>query len=253
MRRKHRKTRPGRLVLIRRPQRPESDWTTPELGEPALQLRLRRVVGQTTQMEDLAALGKEGPHIGTSIHRPSHDLRMIEGRLGLADQPPQHASQRNGLLHGPAGRRGGQGLQMEWEVVFDRRGGLNGLDFQGGADVGQRTGAERQRLRMMRLPSLVLGAQVKGPRVLQIWRQHHSLVPGLPRQLDTQIPRVQRHKGKLEVLADEVFLGKGVEAVDGVPEGTCGTDMLPGESGQARWTIRLANPQFQDTTYCREA
>jgi len=87
---------------------------------------------------------------------------------------------------------------------------------------------------MMGLPSLVLGTEVKSARVLKVRRQDDGLIAGLAGQLDTEIPRVEGHEGKLEVLADEVFLGKGIETVDGIAESTCRADMLPCQSGQAR-------------------
>ena len=44
------------LVLVGSAKGPESDGTSAKLGEPALQLGLRRVVGKTAHVEDLAAL-----------------------------------------------------------------------------------------------------------------------------------------------------------------------------------------------------
>jgi HD superfamily phosphodiesterase len=69
--------------------------------------------------------------------------------------------------------------------------------------------------------------------VLKIWGKNDSLVTSLTGQLHSEIPRIQRHKGELEILADEVFLGKGIEAVDCVTEGTCRADVFPCQSCKA--------------------
>lgn len=118
--------------------------------------------------------------------------------------------------------------------MFDGGGGLDGLHLESSADVGKRAGAKRQRLGVMGLPSLVLGTEIKSARVLKVRRQDDGLIAGLAGQLDTEIPRVEGHEGKLEILANEVFLGKSVETVDGIAESTCRANMLPSQSGQAR-------------------
>lgn len=110
---------------------------------------------------------------------------------------------------------------MEGQVVLDWRRGLDRLDLQGGTDVGQRAGAEGQRLGMVCLPSLILGTKVEGAGVLEIRGQNDRFIPSLSRELDTQVPGVEGHEGELEVLAEKVFLGEGVKAVDGIPEGSC--------------------------------
>jgi hypothetical protein len=89
---------------------------------------------------------------------------------------------------------------MEGQVVLDGCGGLDGLDLQGGTDIGQRAGAEREGLRMVLLPSLVLRAEVKGPGMLKVGGKNDSLITCLTGKLDAEIPRVERHEGKLEVL-----------------------------------------------------
>lgn len=221
------------LVLIRRAQGPEGNRATSKLGEPALQLRLCGVVRQAAQVQDLAALSQESAHISVRIHRAGQDLGVLVGRLRLADQAAEHASERDGLLHGTARGGRGQCLQVEGQVVLDGGGGLHGLHFEGGADVGEGAGTERQRLRVMSLPALILGAQVKGARVLQVGRQDDSLVAGLAGQLHPKIPGVQGHKGKLELFAGEVLLSKRIKPGDGIPESARRADMLPGESCQA--------------------
>lgn len=132
--------------------------------------------------------------------------------------------------------------------------GLNGFDFQSGTDVGEGAGTEGKRLGMVSLPTLVLGTKIKGARVLQVGREDDGLVSSLPRKLHTEIPRVQRHEGKLQVLADEVFLSEGVETVDGIAESACRAHMFPGESSQARYgsekrlglAIGLTTPMYQN-------
>ena len=234
MRRKDSKACTGRLVLIRSPQSPESNGTTTELSEPTLQFRLSSVMGQTAQMQNLAAFGQKGTHIGSGIHGTGHDLGVLVWGLRLADQAPQDTGEGDGFLHSTAGGGGGQGLQVERQVVFDGGGGLNGLNFEGGTDVGQRAGAKGKRLGVMGLPSLVFGTKVEGARVLEIGRKDDGLIAGLAGQLNTKIPRIQGDKGKLQVLGEKVFLGESVEPVDSVTESTCRTDVLPCQSGQTR-------------------
>jgi hypothetical protein len=163
VRRENGEARASGLMLIRCAESPESDRTTTELGEPAFQFRLCSVVGQTAQMENLAALCQEGTNVRSGVHGPSQDLRVLVRRLRLADQATEDASQSDGLLHCPTRRGGGQCLKMEWEVMLDRSGGLNRFDFKRSADVRKGAGTERERLGVMSLPSLVLGAEVKGP------------------------------------------------------------------------------------------
>ena len=234
MRRKDGKASASGLVLVRSPQSPESNGTTAKLSVPALQFRLRGVVGKTAHVKHLAALSKERTHISSGVQRTSKNLRMLVGRLGLADQPAKDASKGDGLLHGTPGRGGSQSLQMERKVMLDRGGGLDGLDLEGSADVGKVAGAERQGLGVVLLPALVFSAQVESTAVLEVRRQDDGLVAGFPGQLDAHVPRVEGHKGEFEVLGEEVLLGKGVEAVDGIAEGSCRADVFPGEGSQAR-------------------
>ena len=125
----------GGLVLLRGPQGPEGNGTTAELGEPALELRLCGVVGQTRHVQDLASLGQEGAHVGASIHGTGQDVRVLVRGLGLADQATEDARQGNSLFHGTSGRGRGQSLQVEGEVVLDGGAGLDSLDLEGGTDV----------------------------------------------------------------------------------------------------------------------
>lgn len=130
---------------------------------------------------------------------------------------------------------------MERQIVLDRRACLDRLDLQGGTDVGEHGRAEWQRLRVVLLPSLVLCSQIKGPRVLEVGREHDSLVTSLTRKLDAQVPGVEGDEGEVEVLRGQVLCSKGIEAVDGIPEGARITNVLPGERRQACCTVALVD------------
>ena len=86
---------------------------------------------------------------------------------------------------------------------------------------------------MVSLPSLILGTQIIGSRVLQIWWQHNGLVPSLPGKLDAQIPRVQGNEGEFVIIGEEVLLSELVEAVDCIAEGPGTADMFPRKGGEA--------------------
>ena len=86
MRRKHSKARASRLMLIRSAQRPESDRATAELSEPALKLRLRGVVRQTTHVENLTAFGQKGSYIGSGIKRSGQHVGMFMPWLRFRQQ-----------------------------------------------------------------------------------------------------------------------------------------------------------------------
>jgi hypothetical protein len=180
-------------------------------------------------VKDLAAFGEESTNVSASIHGASKNLGVLMSRLRLADKSFENASQGDSFLHCAAVRGWGESRQVERQVVFDRGRGLYGLDFEGCADVGQRAGAERQRLWVVRLPSLVFAAEVERARVLEVRWQDDRLVTGLARQLYTEVPRVEGHEGKLQVLGNEVFLSKGIEAIDGVPESSSVADVFPCE------------------------
>lgn len=74
--------------------------------------------------------------------------------------------------------------------------------------------------------------------MLEVRREDHVLVSCFTWQLDPQVPRRQGYESKgglssgAGVLGHEMLVGKGVEAVDGVAEGTSVLDMLPGEGGE---------------------
>jgi hypothetical protein len=71
--------------------------------------------------------------------------------------------------------------------------------------------------------------------MLKVGREDDGLVSCFTWQLNTQIPRFERDKSELEVVSDQMFLGKLVEAVDSVTEGACVLDVLPGEGCQTGW------------------
>lgn len=124
---------------------------------------------------------------------------------------------------------------MERQVVLDGRARLDSLHLEGGADVGERRGAEREGLGVMLLPSLVFGAQIKGPRVLEIRGENNGLVTSFSRELDTQVPGIERDEHEVEVLGRQVLGSEGIKAVDSVSEGAGVADMLPRQGCQARW------------------
>ena len=118
--------------------------------------------------------------------------------------------------------------------MLDRGTRLDGLDLEGGADVGEHRGPKGQRFGVVLLPTLILCAQVKGARVLEVGRQHDGLVAGLSRKLDAKVPGIEGDEDKVEVLGSQILGGKGIESADGVPEGTGISDVLPRERRQAR-------------------
>lgn len=118
--------------------------------------------------------------------------------------------------------------------MLDRSARLHGFDLESSTDVSQRRRAEGQRLRVVLLPSLVLGSQIEGARVLEVWRQNNGLVAGFPWELDPKVPSIQRDEDKVKVLGVEVLGGEGIETVNCVPERASIPNMLPRQSRQAR-------------------
>lgn len=151
-------------------------------------------------MKNLASLRQECTHIGTSIHRPSEDIRVLVRGLGLADQTTKDAGKRDSLFHSTTRGGGGQGLKMERQVVLDGSTRLDSLNLEGGTDIGKRRGAEGQGLRVVLLPSLVFSAKVESARVLKVGREDDRLVASFSGKLDTQIPGLERHKDEIEIL-----------------------------------------------------
>jgi hypothetical protein len=79
------------LVLLGSAQRPKGNGSAAKLGEPALQLRLGGVMGKTRHVKHLAALRQEGTNIGASVHGAGENIRVLVGRLRLADESFEHA------------------------------------------------------------------------------------------------------------------------------------------------------------------
>ena len=71
---------------------------------------------------------------------------------------------------------------------------------------------------MVRLPALVFRTQIKGTRVLEVWRKNDGLIAGLTGQLDTQVPRVERHESEFVIFGQDMLLGEGIESVNGIAE-----------------------------------
>ena len=122
---------------------------------------------------------------------------------------------------------------MEREVVLNWGTGGDWLDLKGSADVGEHGWPEWKRLRVVLLPSLVLGAKVESARMLQVWWKNNGLVTSLARKLHTEIPGIKSDEGEVQVLGDQVLVREGIEAGDSIPEGTGIANMLPGEGSQA--------------------
>ena len=159
---------------------------------------------------------------------------MLVLGLRLADQATQDTGEGDGFVHSPSRRGRSKGLEVERQVVLDGSARLHGLDLESSTDVSQRRRAKGQRLGVVLLPSLILGTQIEGAGVLEIWWQHHGLVTSFPGELDPKVPGVQSDEDKVKVLGVEMFGGEGVETVDRVPERASISNMLPGQCRQAR-------------------
>lgn len=83
---------------------------------------------------------------------------------------------------------------------------------------------------MVLLPALVFSSQVEGARVLQIGRQHDGLVASFPRELNSQIPGIERDEDKVEVLGRQILGSKRVESTDSIPKSTGISNVFPGQS-----------------------
>lgn len=231
-------------MLIWGAESPESDWAATELSEPALKLGLGGVMWETSHVEDLAALGEESTDISAGIHWSGKDIWVLVGWLRLLDQATENAGKSDSLLHSTAWAGWSQSLEVEWKVVLDWGRGGDRLDLKSGTDVGEHRWAEWEGLRVVLLPSLVLGAEIESTGVLEVWWQDNGLVAGLAWKLNAEIPAVEGDEGEVEVLRRQVLVGKRVEAGNGISESACIADMLPSERSQAGCLKRQYFPQL---------
>jgi hypothetical protein len=118
--------------------------------------------------------------------------------------------------------------------MLNRSAGLDRLDLKSSTDVAQHGGAEGQRLGVMLLPALVLGTQIEGAGVLEVWREDHGLVSSLAGKLDTEVPGVKGDEDELEVLRGQVLVGERVEPVDRISKRSGISYVFPSESREAR-------------------
>lgn len=105
--------RTGGLVLVGSTERPEGNWAATELGEPALELRLRGVVGQAAHVENFATLREEGSDVGSGIHWLSEHVGVILWWLRFTNKTSKYSCKRDGLFHSTPWRSWGQRLQVK--------------------------------------------------------------------------------------------------------------------------------------------
>jgi hypothetical protein len=120
---------------------------------------------------------------------------------------------------------------MEGKIMLDRSARLNGLDFKGGADVGEHRRAEGKRLGVVLLPALVLSSQIKGSRMLEVGREDNSLVASFSGKLNTKVPSIEGNENEVEVLGCQVFGGEGVESCDSILKSSRISNMFPRQGG----------------------
>jgi hypothetical protein len=147
-------------------------------------------MGKTAHVKNLAALWQEGANVGAGVHGLGQNVRVVLRRLWLPDKSTKYASERNSLLHSPAGRGRSESLQVKGQVVLNGSRRLDGLHLERRTDVGQGAGPEWKGLWVMCLPPLVLGTEIEGAGVLEVRRENDGLVAGFARQLDTEVPRI---------------------------------------------------------------
>jgi hypothetical protein len=161
MRREYGKSGTGGLMLFRGSKSPECNGSATELSEPTFELGLSSIVGKSRHVKNLAPLREKSSNIGPGIHGPSQDIGMLLGRLRLTNQPPEDSGKSDSLFHCTSWRGRSKSLEVEWKVVLNRSTRLNGLNFESGANVGKHRRSEWQRLRVVLLPALVLGAEIE--------------------------------------------------------------------------------------------
>jgi hypothetical protein len=70
------------------------------------------------------------------------------------------------------------------------------------------------------LPALIFGAEVKGARMLQIRGQNDCFIPSFSGKLHSEIPRIKSNEDEVEVLGDQVFVGKRIKSIDRISKGS---------------------------------
>jgi len=126
------------LAALRGAQGPEGNGTSAVLCEPALQLALGRVVGESAEVQHFGALSQESTYVAACVERASQNVRVslwvrLRGAR-LLHQRAQAASKGHSLLERAAGRRRSQGLKVEGQAACDFAGRANLLDFETSAD-----------------------------------------------------------------------------------------------------------------------
>jgi hypothetical protein len=103
---------------------------------------------------------------------------------------------------------------------------------------------------VVRLESLVLSTKAEQNGMLHVGRENNTLVTGLTRHLNTEVPRSQCDESKLgsstrtSVFVHQVLAGICIERSDSIAEAAGLLNMLPGESGKGR-------AQWCDGSVCR--
>lgn len=87
----------------------------------------------------------------------------------------------------------------------------------------------------MLLPPLVLGTEVEGPRVLEVWGEDDGLVASLAGELDTEVPGIEGDEDEVEVLRRQVLVGESIEPVNSISKGTSVSNVLPSQSRETRY------------------
>lgn len=129
---------------------------------------------------------------------------------------------------------------MERETTSDLSGGAYFLNFKAGTDARQRRAAEGQRLRVVRLESLVFPTKTEQDRVLEVWWKHNVLIAGLTWHLNAEVPWRKGYKGEGRwstwacVLGDQVLICVRVKGRDSAAKVAGIADVLPGECRKRR-------------------
>lgn len=230
------------LAALRCAQSPERDRATAVLGEPALELALGGVVGETAEVEDLGALTKESANVAAGVERARKDVG-VAGRVRLRwarllAERTKAAGQGERLLKSAARRRRRESLKVEGKATGDFARGADLLNLETGANGGQAGGAEGESLGVVGLESLVFAAKTEQDGMLHVGGEDDALVAGLTRHLHTQVPGSQGDKGELGssaragVLVHKVLAGVSIEGGNGITEAASLFDVLPGQGGK---------------------